>query len=91
MATQTRLDESGVAKRNPKDNTGGKMKKAMSMFAASVMIAGLCAGCGKADKSEPKAAEQPKTNNAKNWKPETAKQPKAHNVNDGQDHSGHNH
>ena len=51
------------------------MKEAISMFAALVIIAGLCVGCGKADKSEPEAVEQPK----------------AHNADDGQDHSGHNH
>jgi len=67
------------------------MKKAVSMFAALVMIAGLCVGCGKADKSEPKAVEKPKARNAKSWEPETAKQPEAHDVNDGHDHSGHNH
>lgn len=51
------------------------MKKAVSIFAILVMITGLCAGCGKADRSEPEAA----------------KQPKAHSADDGQDHSGHNH
>jgi len=67
------------------------MKKTITMFAAFVMIAGLCAGCGKEDKSEPEAVAQPKASNAKAWEPETAKQPKAHNAHDGGDHSGHNH
>ena len=67
------------------------MKKAVSMFTALVMIAGLCVGCGKADNSEPEAVEQPKASTAKSWEPETAKQPAGHDVNDGHDHSGHNH
>ena len=83
------------------------MKKAIRVFAALVVIASLCVGCGKADKSESEAVEQPKASNAKNWEPETAKQPKAsnakngepetakqpkaHSSDDGQDHSGHNH
>ncbi len=67
------------------------MKKAISMTATLVMLAGLCAGCGKADKPEPEAAARPKESTTKNWAPEEAKQPKAHNAHDGQDHSGHNH
>jgi len=83
------------------------MKKATSTFAALVIISGLFAGCGKTEKSEPDAdkghehgancdhgqgaPQEPKASNAKKWEPETATQPKAHDVNDGQDHSGHNH
>ena len=65
----------GFCKQENQDNEGGKMKEAISMFAALAIIAGLCVGCGKADKSEPEAA----------------KKPKAHSADDGQDHSGHNH
>jgi len=67
------------------------MKKAVSIFAVLGMIATLCVGCGKAVKPEPEAAKAPKESSAKKWEPETAKQPAAHDVNDGQDHSGHNH
>jgi len=74
------------------------MKKAVSMLAASGIIAILCVGCGKAKKPVPaeaapkaEAVAQPKESRAKQWEPETAEQPKAHDVNDGGDHSGHNH
>jgi len=67
------------------------MKKAMSACAAVVVIAGLCVGCGKGDKTQSKEATKPKESAAKNWEPEEVKQPKAHNAHDGQDHSGHNH
>ena len=67
------------------------MKKAISMLVALMMIGGLCAGCRKADKSKPEAAEQAKQSSAQKWEPETAKQPEDHKADDGHDHSGHNH
>jgi len=72
-------------------NKGEKMKKAISIFVALVMIGSLCLGCRKADKSKPEAAEQPKESSAQKWEPETAKQPEGHSADDGHDHSGHNH
>ena len=60
------------------------MKRIVGVFAVTMMIAGLCAGCGRADKSEPEI-------NTKNSVPEKAEQSKAHSADDGQDHSGHNH
>ena len=69
------------------------MKKVARTLAALAMVAGLCTGCGKAAKSKPKpvSAEPSKETKDKNWEPETVKEPKAHRVDDGHDHSGHNH
>lgn len=67
------------------------MNKVVSTLAVLGMIAGLCTGCGKTDKPEPETVVQPKESNAKKWTPEVAEPPKTHNVNDGGDHSGHNH
>ena len=67
------------------------MKKTITLFAALLIIAGLCAGCKKEDNSEPEAVAQPKESSAKKWEPETAKPPQEHNEHDGHDHSGHNH
>jgi len=51
------------------------MKKIASVFAVMVVIVGLGAGCGKAEKPEAGKTEPVKADNA----------------NDGSDHSGHNH
>ncbi len=51
------------------------MRKTISIFAALLMIAALCSGCGKSDGQDANAAEQSK----------------GHSMDDGQDHSGHNH
>jgi len=56
------------------------MKKAMSTFAALVMVAGLY-GCGKENKTDTEEVEQPKESTAKNWAPETADQPEVSNAN----------
>ena len=74
------------------------MQKAVRMFAVLGMVATLCVGCGKTDKSAPEeaareadAVTQTEKSSTKQWEPETAKQPEAHDPHDGHDHSGHNH
>lgn len=67
------------------------MQKSVRMFAVLGMIAGLCVGCGNADKPEPEETEQPKASSTNNWEPETAEMPEGHSADDGHDHSGHNH
>jgi hypothetical protein len=64
------------------------MKYTLCLFAAAVMVSGICTGCRKADTATPASIKKPETTD-KEWAPETA-QP-AHDPNDGGDHSGHNH
>jgi hypothetical protein len=75
-------------KRNVTTQKGEMMKTTVRTLAVLGMIAGLCAGCGEADKPEPVA--KPDATKAANWEPETAAD-KEHDVDDGEDHSGHNH
>jgi hypothetical protein len=51
------------------------MRNTVTIFATLVMIAALFSGCRKSDVQETDAAEESKS----------------HSVDDGQDHSGHNH
>lgn len=70
------------------------MKKVMSIFAALVVIVGLCFGCGTTDKPEPEVPEQPQESNVKKWEPETtapSKTPSVDGGHDHSDHSGHSH
>ena len=63
------------------------MKYTLCLFAAAVIVSGICTGCKKDNSETPAAIE--KAAAAKEWAPEMAKP--AHDPNDGGDHSGHNH
>jgi hypothetical protein len=66
------------------------MKTLFGMIAVVAMVAGLSAGCGKADTDTPAVVDSDKAETAENWEPETAGE-EAHDEHDGHDHSGHNH
>ena len=59
--------------------------KVVSMFAVMMVIAGLCAGCGKADLSKQESAETPGAS-AGNGKPEVATQSEGHSTGSGHAH-----
>ncbi|MDP6524207.1 MAG: hypothetical protein QGH15_08285 [Kiritimatiellia bacterium] len=67
------------------------MKDAFLMLATLIIVAGLCVGCGKADRSEKEAAGIAKPNETENWEPEAAELPEGHTADDGHDHSDHDH
>jgi hypothetical protein len=65
------------------------MKKTALIAMVLAILAGFCAGCGKAEKpekAEPKAAT---SQEAENWEPETVALPEGHTADDGHDHSAH--
>ena len=65
------------------------MKKVVSLFAALVVIAGLCVSCRTADKPAPEVPEQPQESTTKQWEPETAAPTKAPSAAPDHDHSDH--
>ena len=67
------------------------MMKILSIFAVMMVLAGLCAGCGRVEEVNPEDAKVPKESNAKNSSPEKAEQSKTDSAHADHDHSGHNH
>lgn len=65
------------------------MKKVIRMGVASVALAGMCMGCGKAESPAPDSAKE--NAHAEHWEPESVDLPEGHSMDDGHDHSGHNH
>lgn len=63
------------------------MKQIFTVVLGLLIVVGLGAGCGKSDKP---AAPSPVAGTEK-WEPESVAPPATHDVDDGEDHSGHNH
>lgn len=65
------------------------MKDVIRVLVALIMIAGLCIGCGKGEKTET-ADTAAMEDKGENWEPETVSElPEAHTADDDHDHSDH--
>ena len=64
------------------------MKTGVSVFVAMMVLAGLCIGCGTAEKLEPAAVKVPTESDTTISEPEKTNQP---STNAGHSHEGHSH
>ncbi len=66
------------------------MKRTMLVLVASLMIVGLCIGCGEGEKPKPTAGKPAKEGEA-NWEPERVEPEGSKPSGEGHDHNGCGH
>jgi hypothetical protein len=63
------------------------MKQIFTVVLGLLIVVGLGAGCGKSEKP----ADPSPVAGTEKWEPENIPIPEKHDVDDGEDHSGHDH
>lgn len=63
------------------------MKQIFTVVLGLLIVVGLGAGCGKSEKPEACCP----ADHTEKWEPENVAVPEKHDVDDGTDHSGHDH